>query len=322
VDNRKTIDTAAMGLMVLVCLVWALQQIGLKATAEFASPVLQVGLRSGVAAVLVFLLVIFKRQSIELIGKTAVLGIVAGVLFAVEFIFVGEALKHTSASHVVVFLYTAPIFAALGLHWKLPSERLALVQWCGIAVAAMGIGYAFLAPAGSTRDAVDLESMLLGDGMALLGGVAWGMTTVVIRTTRLSSIPPAHVLFYQLAVAFIALTGFAALKGEMSMALSQALILNLAFQAIIVSLLSFLAWFWLLRKYRASQLGVFSFLTPLFGVLLGVTILGEPVSIGFLTGAVGVLFGIVVVSAYPWLSQLLARSLVNRNHVCAPFENS
>src|SRR5690606_14941450 len=109
VDSRKTIDTAAMGLMVLVCLVWALQHIGLKATAEFASPVLQVGLRSCVAAALVFLLVSFQRQSIELIGKTAVLGIAAGVLFAVVFILVGEALKHTSASHVVVFLYTAPI---------------------------------------------------------------------------------------------------------------------------------------------------------------------------------------------------------------------
>jgi drug/metabolite transporter (DMT)-like permease len=320
VDNRKTIDASAMGLMVLVCIIWALQQIGLKATAEFASPAFQVGLRSGVAAALVFLLVRFQRQSIQLNGKTAALGVGAGLLFAVEFVLVGEALKHTSASHVVVFLYTAPIFAALGLHWKLVSERLALVQWCGIAVAAIGIGYAFLAPTGSTHDAVDLDAMLMGDGLALLGGVAWGMTTVVIRTTRLSSIPSAHVLFYQLATAFVVLTGFAALKGETSITLSQALILNLAFQAIIVSLMSFLAWFWLLGKYRASQLGVFSFLTPLFGVVLGVTILGEPLTVEFLIGAVGVLFGIVVVSAYPWASQLFAKSLANRNQLCAPVE--
>jgi drug/metabolite transporter (DMT)-like permease len=321
VDSRKTIDTAAMGLMLLICLAWALQQIGLKATAELASPVFQVGLRSGVAAALVFMLIGFQRQTIQLIGKTAALGVVAGLLFAVEFVLVGEALKHTSASHVVVFLYTAPIFAALGLHWKLPSEQLAHIQWGGIAVAAIGIAYAFLAPTGSAHRTADLNAMLLGDGLALLGGAAWGVTTVVIRTTRLSSIPAAHVLFYQLATAFAVLVGFAAVKGETSITLSQGLILNLAFQTIIVSFLSLLAWFWLLGKYRASQLGVFSFLTPLFGVLLGVAFLGEPVTVEFLTGASCVLFGIAVVSAYPWASRLLARRLANRNQGYAPVEN-
>lgn len=39
-----------------------------------------------------------------------------GGLFGLEFLLVGEGMRHTSASHMVVFLYTAPIFAALGLH--------------------------------------------------------------------------------------------------------------------------------------------------------------------------------------------------------------
>jgi len=30
-----------------------------------------------------------------------------------------------------VFLYTAPIFTALGVHWLLPSERLRPLQWLG-----------------------------------------------------------------------------------------------------------------------------------------------------------------------------------------------
>ena len=44
---------------------------------------------------------------------------------------------------MVVFLYTAPIFAALGLHWWLPVERLAPLQWAGIALAFTGIGGVF-----------------------------------------------------------------------------------------------------------------------------------------------------------------------------------
>ncbi|HOL18136.1 MAG TPA: hypothetical protein PLY40_07630, partial [Bacillota bacterium] len=48
---------------------------------------------------------------------------VVGVLFALEFVMVGQAVRYTTAGHVVVFLYSAPVFAALGLHLKLPEER-------------------------------------------------------------------------------------------------------------------------------------------------------------------------------------------------------
>ena len=64
-----------------------------------------------------------------------------------------------------------------------------------------------------------------------------------------------------------------------------------------ISLASFLTWFWLLRRYLASQLGVFSFLTPLFGVLLGVWLLGESLEPRFVAGGSLVLAGIGLVSA-------------------------
>lgn len=57
-----------------------------------------------------------------------------------------QALQLTSASHAVVLLYTAPIFVALGLHWKLPSERLTLLQWTGIGIAFIGIVVTFIRP--------------------------------------------------------------------------------------------------------------------------------------------------------------------------------
>lgn len=305
-DSRKTIDITAIGLMVAICLIWAFQQVGLKSTSAFAAPVLQIGLRSGIAALCVFALTCFRGQPVAFCGKTAALGAGAGLLFALEFFLVGAALRHTSASHVVVFLYTAPIFAALGLHWKLPAERLSVIQWGGILLAAMGIAFAFLAPQDAHQVGGDLGAVLWGDGLALLAGAAWGLTTVLIRTTRLSTIPATHVLFYQLATAFPILTGAAVLAGEAAFIPAKAFFLNLAFQAVAVSFLSFLTWFWLLTKYRASQLGVFSFMTPVFGVFLGVLLLGEPLTPEFTIGTAGVLAGIVVVSAYPWIGQLTA----------------
>ena len=80
---------------------------------------------------------------------------------------------------------------------------------------------------------------------------------------------------------------------------------SLAFHSLVVSFASFLVWFWLLRQYLASRLGVFSFLTPLFGILFGVWLLNEPVEVSFLLGAVPVLVGIVLVSGGAWVTQAL-----------------
>ena len=81
---------------------------------------------------------------------------------------------------------------------------------------------------------------------------------------------------------------------------------HLGFQALVVSFASFLAWCWLLRRYLASQLGVFAFLTPLFGVLLGIALLGERPDAGFIAGSALVLAGIAVVSGHAALARRLA----------------
>ena len=128
----------------------------------------------------------------------------AGIMLA------GEGLRYTSTAHMVVFLYTAPIFAALGLHWWLPAERLAPLQWAGIALAFTGIVVAFFLR-GSQGAGPDWQRMLWGDLLGLLAGAAWGATTVLIRVTRLSSLPASQTLLYQLVVGFALLVPLAVL---------------------------------------------------------------------------------------------------------------
>ena len=71
---------------------------------------------------------------------------------------------------------------------------------------------------------------------------------------------------------------------------------SLFFQSVIVAFASYLAWFWMLRRYLASRVAVFSFLTPMFGVGFGVLLLGDPVDLRFGVGALLVLAGVVMVN--------------------------
>ncbi|WP_264784716.1 DMT family transporter, partial [Gluconobacter cerinus] len=218
-----------------------------------------------------------------------------GTLFGLEFLLTAEGLRFTSAAHMSIFLYTAPIFAALGLHIRLPEERLSLFQWSGILVAFLGVVISFIGPA--HKEAAHAHDLVwLGDLMGIMGAMAWGMTTLVVRTTPLADAPATVTLFCQLAGAGFLLLSVAVLAHQTTFHTTSFVLLNLGFQTIIISALSYLVWFSLLRRYLASRLGVLSFMTPVFGVASGALLLHEALTSSFLIGALMILGGIMVVS--------------------------
>ncbi|MGQ0509098.1 MAG: DMT family transporter [Betaproteobacteria bacterium] len=290
-DQRKPLDASAVSLMVLLCLVWGVGHVAAKFAAEGISLVFQAGLRSVIATAL--LLAWVRWQGGVLWDRDGTLwpGVLAGLLFAAEFVFIFAGLAHTDAARMVVFVYLAPCITAFGLHFLIPQERLDLRQWIGVLVAFGGVALAF--SDGFTGG----RATLLGDFFGLLGALFWAVTTILIRCTRLASVSATKTLFYQLAVSGPVLLVVAWLMGETGVTkLTPAIVIAFAYQCIAVAYASFLAWFWLLRRYLAARLAVFSFLTPLFGVAAGVILLEEPLTASFAAAAVLVGLGIALVN--------------------------
>lgn len=293
--SRQPLDGLAIGAMLVLCLCWGLQQVAVKVAAPSINPVLQIGARSALAALMVGLLILWRGPRLALRDGTLWPGVGAGLLFALEFLCVAIALMYTTASHVSVFLYTSPIFLVLGLHRLVPGERMAPRQWCGVLLAFAGIALAFAD--GFSGAGRSWRTLLLGDAMAVLGGIFWAATTLTIRASALSEAAPTTTLLYQLGIAGVILIAVPlASGGTIVLPISGIAWASLAFQSVLVGFASFLAWFWLLRRYLASRLSVFSFLTPLFGVAFGVLLLDDPVGLRFGAGALLVLAGIVLVN--------------------------
>ena len=289
---RKPVDALAVLMMVMLCMSWGFQQITIKFAAAGISPIMQAGLRSIVATLLLLLWAQMRR--IPLFGRdgTLAVGMAAGLLFAGEFVFIYAGLAHTTASRMVVFIYLAPCLTALGLQWFVPGERLNAVQWTGVGLAFLGVALAFAdgftAAAGPT---------LIGDVFGVIGAALWAATTVLVRSTRLTSASAAKTLFYQLALSALVLPLVSLAVGERGVvALTPMVVACLAYQGVIVAFASYLAWFWLLTRYLAGRLAVFSFLTPMFGVAFGVIFLSEPLSAAFIGAALLVGAGIVLVN--------------------------
>lgn len=294
---RKALDWTAVSLLLTLCAVWGLQQVAIKVAAPSLNPVLQIGVRSAVAMLLLLMFMLVRGERFWHRDGTLWPGILAGLAFAVEFLFVGWGLLYTTASHMVVFLYTMPVFAALSLHWFIPGERLNTVQWLGVFIAFAGIVCAFSGGLFVMEDSVDTVSMLIGDAFGILAGLLWAATTLIIRSTRLAETSASKTLLYQLAIASVLLItcGHFIFQAE-PVQMTPIAWASLTFQSVVVGFVSLLAWFWLLRNYLASRLAVFSFMTPLFGVLFAVVLLGDRLDVWFVLGAVFVACGIVLVN--------------------------
>jgi drug/metabolite transporter (DMT)-like permease len=162
----------------------------------------------------------------------------------------------------------------------------------GLACAFTGIAVAF-------ADALRLPTRaeLIGDALTLGGAVCWGATTVAIKASRRTHLTPNKTLFYQLAGSALILLPLSAAVGEPGLRAPSAVAVGaLAFQIVIVAFASYLAWFWLLARYPASELSVFSFLTPLFGMAAGALVLGERVGPALAIAMALVALGIYLVN--------------------------
>jgi drug/metabolite transporter (DMT)-like permease len=270
------LPSVAVATMVLLCLAWGLNMVAVKLGNAGIPPVLQAGLRSLVAAVLVALWC--GARGISLAGwrgQALWPGLLAGLLFGLEFLMIFIGLRFTTAARAVLFLYAAPFFVAAGAHWLLPDDRLTPARAAGLGLAFAGLLLAF---GDETDPGAEAGASLVGDLLLLGGGLLWGATTVLVKASALRRTAPALVLLYQLVVSALLLLVASPLLGEAwVLALTPSVVLAFAYQAIGIAFASYTAWFWLVGRYSASRLSAFSFLTPIFGVLAGALALGEAV---------------------------------------------
>jgi len=297
-DDRKThLDPRAVLLLLGCCAAWGLSQVAAKVSLAEMPPLYLAALRSLGAALL--LAVWARSRGLRLWQRdgSGRAGLLLGVLFAAEFACVFIGLQFTSASRMVVFLYSAPFVVALGMPLLMRSERLDRVQILGLLAAFAGVAWAYGESFGAATAG---PRQWLGDALGLAAALLWGLTTLALRGSVLAHALPEKTLMYQLLVSAVLLGLAAPLAGEAWPAqLSSATWWTLGFQTVVVTFASYLVWFWLVRHYPATRLSAFTLLTPVFGLLAGVVMLGEPATARLLVALVAVCAGIALVNRAP-----------------------
>jgi drug/metabolite transporter (DMT)-like permease len=296
IERKHHLDGLAVSLLLACCLFWGFQQILIKSTVAEVPPLWQAALRFAGATAMLALWCVIRRVPLFDRDGTVGAGLLAGGLFAAEFACIYLGLRDTTASRLTVFLYTSPFVVALLLPRFVPAERLRGAQWVGLVIAFVAVAVAFSEGfAGGTT-----ARQLRGDALALAAGTLWGLTTLVIRSTRLAQASAEKTLFYQVAVTAVVAPLLSLALGEAwSLSYSPHAWTSLAVQTAIGAFASYLAWMWLLRHYPATKMSSFTFLTPVFALVFGVALLHEHLTTQLVLALAGVAVGIVLVNRKP-----------------------
>jgi drug/metabolite transporter (DMT)-like permease len=290
--SSRPLDALAIAVTVGLCLSWGFNQVAVKLAIHDIPPLIQSSARSLIAAILVSAWA--QLRSIPLFKRDGTLapGILAGTLFALEFLLIYRGLVWTTATRAVLFIYLAPFFVVIGSRWLIPGDQFELSRWVGLLLSFVGIVIAFGLPTPATD-----PHQMLGDVMMVGAALAWAATTLLIKASALNRISAEKTMLYQLVVSAPLLAIGAVVFGEHMDAVPSALALGaFAYQAIWVVSVTFVAWFALIVRYSATRLSAFTFLTPLFGVAAGHFVLNEPLTPAFAAAVALVASGLLLVN--------------------------
>jgi drug/metabolite transporter (DMT)-like permease len=290
-------------IQVLICAIWGLGQVGIKAVATDISPLMHAGIRSAGATSVLLLWIVWKKPQVFQRDGTLGLGLIIGTLFGVEFIFLFNGLMLTTAARGTLMLYTSSFFVAIGAHFFIANEKLTLRKVIGLICAFGGVllvmGPKLTSSSSSTGAATRemLSPMLIGDGLCLLAALAWAATTIVVKTTKLRTALPEKTLIYQLGFSSVVLLGASYIAQENGITQVTPLLLAvLGYGIFLVASLSYLTWFWLVTRYNATTLHTFTFLTPLFAMVFGTLLLNEQLGVEVMMATLLIATGIILVN--------------------------
>lgn len=285
--TKDRIDMQGFLIILLLTILWGLNYPAVKVSNTGLSPVFTTFLRSVIATFFGVIYCLVVKQPLFHRGILLFHGAMVGILFGIEFVFLYFGLLYTSASRAAIFIYLSPFVVAIGAHLFL-KERLNRLKIAGLILAFLGIFLVF-----KGKPAAYNKLMLVGDLCEIIAAIFWGATTIYIKKYLAQKVHPINTFLYQLAFSIpIIFIGALLLEDTWVKEFTMPVISSLFYQSVIVAFASYLAWFKLIHVYPVATLSVFTFLTPIFGVLSGVIFMKDQLTAGLLLGLIVVCIGI------------------------------
>jgi drug/metabolite transporter (DMT)-like permease len=274
--------------------------VAIRYTQEDLPPLCTAGLRFALASIFMAAWARREGAKLSLAAEEVPRVILAGVLLYAQIGSFHWGLTQTNSSHASVLIGAHPVIVAFLAHYFLPGDRLTWVKVAGLLLASLGLvlvvgGSQWISGESNSRSAQD-PATLRGDLIVLSSSLLLGVSLVYTKLL-LRQMAAGKILFWSYALATCGFLATSAITEPLGQArLTAASFWGLMYQSLLVAGFCFAAWTALLRRHRASQLAVFSFGQPLFGMFFGHLFRNDPLTIWLALGGLAIAAGILLVT--------------------------
>jgi drug/metabolite transporter (DMT)-like permease len=289
--RRDHLDGFGAAALLIVTLIFATNALAIKLSTFGFQPVFAAGVRSVIAAAVVW--AFMRARGSALMpppGTTGLASLLAGA-FAAEFLFLFLALDITTVTRATIFLNSMPVWFAIAAHVLIPAERLTRMKAAGLALAFAGMAIAVL-----DHDSQPPGGSLAGDALALLAALFWATITFLSRRATAAGLGAEAQLLWMLVGSAPVFLLLAPAFGPLLRAPGWSSGLALVYQSVVIAGVGFMAWFWLLGRYPPGGVAAFAFLSPVVAIVLGWAVMGDPVGPVVLIAAAMVIGGLFLVN--------------------------
>ncbi len=288
----------------IVSTVWGSTWLAIKIGLATVPPFLAAGLRFVIASVTLFTILRVRGIVIPWTAEARRVYLTLGILsFSIPFALVywGQAFIPSGLSSILFAAY--PFWVALFSHVLLPNERLDMVTIAGVTLGFLGLVVIF-APDVSMASPRALEGMMA----VLASTVLQGFVLVVVKKYG-QQVSAFAMNFVGMSIGAVVLLALAVSTEPVStVAWNPSGVASILYLALIGSVLTFVSYFWLLKRMDPVYLSLTSFVNPIVAILLGAVILGERLASTVLAGAGMVLIGILVANGKSISSKVCQRT--------------
>lgn len=280
-------------LLLTVCLIWGATPASGKFTVEAFSPLMITGMRFALVSAVLFLWLLILRDKKSLKPERGVLVVCffmgfMGMLVHNGLLFLG--LNYTTATNTALIESIGPT-ATTVLAFIFLGERLNRFGWLGIVISC--VGAVCIVAKGSLEVILNL-SFNIGDVIILFAEIAWSAYVVISWQIhgRLGTIAVTawSGLFGSLQCFLVGLV-----TGSLHVyTVTPQALLGFGYLVIFSGLFAFVAWNYAVQYVGASKAGVFVYLVPLTGGIVGVVFLGEALHPAVVIGAILILSGVIL----------------------------
>ncbi|MFA6468148.1 MAG: EamA family transporter [Bacteroidota bacterium] len=272
-----------------ICTIWGSTWLVIKLGLETMTPLLSAGLRFALAGVILFAIIRLRKIPIPWNKDTRwFFGLAALTSFSIPFGLVYWGEQQISSGMTSILFATFPLWVALMSSVMISSERITGQKIFGVLMGFTGVVTIFSNDIHFDRN----STALMGMGAVILSAAIQAFSAVLIKKFG-HEISPFVVSFVPMSIsAVILLVGSIGLEDYSEVQFTPMALFSIFFLAVFGTIVTFVSYFWLLKRVQVVLLSLTSFVTPLIAVMLGVLILDEHISPQLLAGATLVFIGI------------------------------